>query len=217
MQRTSRTPMSDDERKYRRLKRQIATSRRQTSDGQRARQKALPSYRRFKAAIVETHAAARARLVAALLASGWSVRAVARPGARRRPVLVHPNKAYGLSFYGRGVAQDDFQTLDDCRGWTLEWLLVLCDQLSTPAAQQDFVTRESLADMIARTGIPHEVVCRRIRAFVAASHDKRRKRPPSIPRFRTEAKEHAFWASHDVLEYFGEPDFLLDMTDADDW
>lgn len=48
--RTSRASMSDDERKYQRLKRKIEASRRRTAEG-RCTPLEAPSYRRFKALV----------------------------------------------------------------------------------------------------------------------------------------------------------------------
>lgn len=188
-----------DKREYRRIDREIREARRKIAADSGA-QLEEPT---------EPHAEARARLVAALLATGWRVRMVSRPLQRRRPVLCHPGRSYTLSFYGRGVGQNDWHTLSDCRAWTLERLLAHCDERSTHEAHKRLAVQEGLDDVRAGVpGYPWELVLKTFKANLAAWFDEGRKRPPEIPMFETDAAERRYWAKHDVLVYFAEPDFL---------
>jgi hypothetical protein len=63
-------------------------------------------------------------------------------------------------------------------------------------------------------GIPQEVVERHIKALIAARFDKNRKRPEPIPVFATDAEEREFWATHDIVEYFSQHDFLEELDDS---
>jgi hypothetical protein len=163
----------------------------------------------------ETHAEARKRLVSALLALSWSIHTVGESGYRRKPELRHPSKPYALNFRGRGVQQNGFPTSHDCRGWSLERLMTFCDERSTGETRKDLAVRKALAESNAGVpGIPHDLVFKHLRERLAAWHDESRKRLPPVPVFRSEAAERAFWASHDVLDYFGESDLFDDDDDC---
>ena len=178
---------------------------REVPEGRKARSRLA---RQPKVPSNETHPEARARLVAALLSAGWSVRTSEGHYLRARyPVLVHSDKPYCLTFLGEGVQQSGNLSARDCRGWSLTRLLAHCDRRSTPEAMKRLGVREALAEVRAGVpGIPHEEVEAetRLRIKVMFGADWK---PRQVPSFASRAQERAFWTLERILLHFDTSNF----------
>jgi hypothetical protein len=217
-----------NQRKFERLKHAIQAGLRELEAGHGSRLSDLPAYKQYQHQQKIAHAqaagadgivadepyvVARSRLVAELLRAGWSIRTIQPRGEARRPELWHPDRSYAIRFSLRHVWQDDVPTVSDYRGWSLQQLLAYCDPLSTFDAQRRHLIEEAKAAMRAgQRGLPHEVVKKQAEALIAARRHQSRRRPARIPVFATEADERAFWATHDVVEYFSTLDFLEELA-----